>query len=595
MQKIVLGTRKLLRKRNGKKRLVDAEDSFYYIPLLATLQTQFQSPILLDYILAGPVLSKNKDALNDFCDGTFLKNHPLFGNDKKSIKLILYYDDVNVCNPLSNKMHKIGAFYFQLGNLPIKYRSKLNSINLLALCTSANIKRYGIDRILEPLVEELKKLGDEAGYPFHLYHGTVNLRGGLLAVVADTPASQDAGGFKSGVGGAFRKCRHCMATYDTMQEHFLEENFTLRCAEDHENWLTKIVNAPTTFLQKFYSKKAGINRRSKLLEAPDFDVCQQLPQDLMHIFLEGVLAYEIKYMLRYYIQQQNKFSLSDLNSKIQNFLLGYSHKKNKPAPIFERDLERESSSNLGQSASEMWLLSRILPFILHEYVDTSSEYWTCFTTLLEIVAICFSQTITYTEIIYLKQLIKDHLSLFKRLYEAPIIPKQHYMVHIPSLSLMFGPLIRSWTMRFESKHTYFKALARNTKNFKNLPYTLTSRYLAKNYAENIELDKDVPMSLLFKDKIELGKSKEIIDQNERNRALSTIKRFYDIDPHITENVYLCNSVSIQNKCYVTGENNLVICNKTADGLPEFGCIKKIWFCKNHGIFLVLEVRETLFL
>ena len=37
------------------------------------------------------------------------------------------------------------------------------------------------------------------------------LRGALLAMVGDTPAMATVGGFKEGVGGALRKCRHCMA------------------------------------------------------------------------------------------------------------------------------------------------------------------------------------------------------------------------------------------------------------------------------------------------------------------------------------------------------------------------------------------------
>ncbi|KAI4898988.1 hypothetical protein NFI96_028833 [Prochilodus magdalenae] len=40
--------------------------------------------------------------------------------------------------------------------------------------------------------------------------------------------------------------------------------------------------------------------------------------------------------------------------------------------------------------------------------------------------------------------------------------------HYPGLILKFGPLIRLWTMRFESKLSYFKRCARQLKNFKNL-------------------------------------------------------------------------------------------------------------------------------
>lgn len=254
MKEITLGKRKMIRKRIVKKRIVDMEDKFYYVPIIKTLETQLKSPILLQLIYAGPIHPENDNVLHDICDGSFVKNHPLFGVDKKSIKIILYYDEVNVCNPLSNKVHKLCAFYYQLANLPPKYRSKLKSINLVALCTSKIVKRFGIDKIFQPLVDELKLLGDDFGYSFQLPQGTFRLRGGILAVVADTPASQEAGGFKAGVGGAYRKCRHCMATYDSMQKYFIEDSFVYRFSKDHEDYLQKIENAPTNFLKTFYSK-----------------------------------------------------------------------------------------------------------------------------------------------------------------------------------------------------------------------------------------------------------------------------------------------------------------------------------------------------
>ena len=44
-----------------------------------------------------------------------------------------------------------------------------------------------------------------------------NIHGCLVAFVGDTPAVNMVGGFKEGVGVAFRKCRQCMATYDQVQ------------------------------------------------------------------------------------------------------------------------------------------------------------------------------------------------------------------------------------------------------------------------------------------------------------------------------------------------------------------------------------------
>lgn len=47
-----------------------------------------------------------------------------------------------------------------------------------------------MDEILKPFVEELKVLGDDMGHDLQLQNGIVRLRGALLAVIADTPASQ---------------------------------------------------------------------------------------------------------------------------------------------------------------------------------------------------------------------------------------------------------------------------------------------------------------------------------------------------------------------------------------------------------------------
>ena len=39
-----------------------------------------------------------------------------------------------------------------------------------------------------------------------------------------------------------------------------------------------------------------------------------------------------------------------------------------------------------------------------------------------------------------------------------------------------GPMTRSWCMRFESKHTYFKQVAISLGNFINVPLTVADRH-----------------------------------------------------------------------------------------------------------------------
>ena len=48
--------------------------------------------------------------LRDFCDGCYVKNHVLFGNDPTALQIIAYYNDIEVANPLRSKRrkHKVG-------------------------------------------------------------------------------------------------------------------------------------------------------------------------------------------------------------------------------------------------------------------------------------------------------------------------------------------------------------------------------------------------------------------------------------------------------------------------------------------------------
>ena len=119
----------------------------------------------------------NSQRLSDFCDGSYFSSHSLFGVCSGALQILFYYDDVEMCNPLGShsKKHRLGIkgniagsiitflmvagiFYFLLGNLHPKYRSRLKSIQLLALCKTSYIKKYSLHAVLSPIVNDIKKL-----------------------------------------------------------------------------------------------------------------------------------------------------------------------------------------------------------------------------------------------------------------------------------------------------------------------------------------------------------------------------------------------------------------------------------------------------
>ena len=108
--------------------------------------------------------------------GKYLSLIP-FSSHREALQIHFYYDDVEVCNPLGSKakIHKLGKkndyiylrfeyfdllglFYFTLGNMRPKYRSKLTAIHVISIVHQKNISTYGIDAVIKPFVDDIKKL-----------------------------------------------------------------------------------------------------------------------------------------------------------------------------------------------------------------------------------------------------------------------------------------------------------------------------------------------------------------------------------------------------------------------------------------------------
>ena len=80
----------------------------------------------------------------------------------------------------------------------------------------------------------------------------------------------------------------------------------------------------------------------------------------------------------------------------------------------------------------MWCFGRLLPVMLGECVPAENENWECFLLLLTIMDYIFAPVISKDTLPYIQQLIKEHHEMFKELYSScNVIPKMHYMIHIP--------------------------------------------------------------------------------------------------------------------------------------------------------------------
>ncbi len=106
--------------------------------------------------------------------------------------------------------HKLCAIYYTFGNVGTKYCSQLKHINLALLVRYCHVKQFGLDEILKPLIDDLKKLSTE-GINVLVDGSEKNICAAVAVISADNLSSHLICGFSMSFN-AGRICRSHMVT-----------------------------------------------------------------------------------------------------------------------------------------------------------------------------------------------------------------------------------------------------------------------------------------------------------------------------------------------------------------------------------------------
>ena len=151
---------------------------------------------------------RNDGLLRDFHDGQFCKEHNFFSNPQ-NLQLLLYVDKCEVANPLGSKagLHKIGVVYCTILDLPPQYRSSLCNCFLIAMFNEEDVKMYGYDIIMRPLVDDIIELEPNGVHiDSDVFNGTVRVS--IAQVSGDNLGVNGIVGFVESFVGNYH-CRHC--------------------------------------------------------------------------------------------------------------------------------------------------------------------------------------------------------------------------------------------------------------------------------------------------------------------------------------------------------------------------------------------------
>lgn len=126
-------------KRRGRRvwvpRLI--QSTFQFVSIIGTLRTLFKSKEFCEMYFQYNSNNRHEcteGTYSDYCCGSTFKTE-FFKRNTDSLKIQLYCDEFELCNPLQSKagVHKVLGVYFSIRNLPAEFRSRLNNIYLVCL------------------------------------------------------------------------------------------------------------------------------------------------------------------------------------------------------------------------------------------------------------------------------------------------------------------------------------------------------------------------------------------------------------------------------------------------------------------------------
>ncbi|XP_055715103.1 uncharacterized protein LOC129809293 [Phlebotomus papatasi] len=496
--------------------------TFAKISLIETLKFVFNLPQTQTLKYSLDENEHDSTLIKGFHDGSVFKTNFNNLNKNELIFISLYFDEFETVNPIGTKIgkHKIGAFYFNICNVQRGQNSKLDHIYLFALIKMEDLKNSDFNDVVKVLIKDLKKLENE-GVEINWNGSIKNIKGFLLNICGDNLGLNHLLGFKKNFNSDYF-CRICLCKLDEIQYKFREEDFSMRTKETYENDVSKLGNNSDHI--------RGVRENSLFNDLQYFHVVKNPSIDIMHDVLEGVAQYELNLFFNYLIDHKHN-TLHEINSLISSFNFAFEERRNLPSPI-----RLKGKNHIGQNASQCWTLLVNLPLIFYShfknYTDPSlKQVCQLMILLIKISRIIFSYEIKTSSINELKTLIFEHHSLLKKNFPNFLLKaKHHHMIHYPSIILKMGPLVNTWSMRFEGKHSCLKTFAKSSKNFKNIPKSLSIKHQEVLYNKLIKENEKNDVHILSNptDSIELITQKlNITDEKNDLIFLKHIPNYKD--------------------------------------------------------------------
>ncbi|KAJ8671524.1 hypothetical protein QAD02_002783 [Eretmocerus hayati] len=454
--KVTIQSRFTFRKRKFRSRRVILQKKMSVINLEQVLKTFLELPDVYSAIEEN-VKRSTADPSPTFFNGSYWKSILTKFTGKTVFPLVLYFDDLEINNPLGSRKvkSKIGAVYCSILGIPSKFASQLNNILLVQLHKYIDHKQLGNKIIFGEVTRQFKAL-EKSGITITVNNQNRRVYFVLPFVAGDNLGLNTVLGFPSSFNSE-HCCRICTVSKSQLQS-FTQEDFNLLRNE-------------SDYLKHSSEFSFGVKESCVFNEISNFHVVNNPSVDPMHDLLEGICRVDIGRILNYLINARKYFKFRDLEERMK------CYSKNSPdSNIPSLSMESIKNGKIITPASEMYYLVIHLPLMIGDLVPASDKAWQLFLLLRKIVCIVFAHSVTRENINSIGNLVTSYLKLYKALFKKTFRPKHHILLHYKGLMLKYGPLKILSCFRYEAKHRQLKQCSEATTSRVSPDYTMAVKH-----------------------------------------------------------------------------------------------------------------------
>ena len=551
------------------------KETVHYVPIHETLKVIFGDPTYQKVVTRENSGERSIDCLNDIKDGFLFQNSEYFQENPSALPLILYSDGVETLNPLSyaKGKHKLTCVYFQVASVP-KYLRSVGNVQLLMVFREKLLNKHGIQKVFKKLIDDLTILenqGIKVMKPFETI-----LRATPIAYLGDNLESNMIGCFPTCFSSG-SICRLCLVQYNDLQER--PHDYTE--VGEHEKWTEEKYNEIVTRLKNGDNNDVyGLNGECVFNSLKNFHSTQNLPCDVMHDLLEGVIPIDLLFIIRT-LSSEGWFALESYNTALDRFQFSEEELRSKPQPVPEPS---SKIKKLRGKAISHWIHIRCFPLIMmiKEWIKDPDQVFILALKLHEITEMVLAEKIEIYELEILDEISTSYLDLRMKLAEdydiESIKPKHHFLTHQPTNIYNFGPSRCTWTAPYETKHRQMKEIVEHSKNVKNIGFTVSNRHqlrMSSRYYSGLYETEEYQIPLHVFSCSDIRSSKKSEEQKFLNFAL--------------ESDLICREMTFRNRRYK--KSQLLMINKTAVNEGTVGLIK-LFLVREGKVFIIVQTFDV---